>query len=220
MAIWDRLAADGESARAYRSFTIYRDLGPQRSMPAAWRVYRAEVSPGHKPGVAGVRCPGYILKWATRFLWTKRAQAWDDYQDQCQREARLKARLRAIEEMDERQVQRALLMQELATRWFANLAQKLQADPTLIEQLGATEARRLFLEAAALERIARGEPAQIVQTSAGQGMAQRRLAADLAKLTDDDLERIAASGLGASRLDSEADQEPDDHDGATEPGSP
>jgi hypothetical protein len=219
MAIWDRLATDGESTKAYRAFTIYLDLGPQRTLAQAWHAYADEAVRGQPPGSRGAKYPGYIRNWSQRYCWEERASAWDDYQADRQRETRLTARLKAIEDMDARHAQRALLMQELATRWYANLAQKLQENPALIEELTAPEVRRLFLEAAALERIARGEPAQIVQTT-GAGLAQRRLAADLAYLSDDDLERIAASGLGACRLDSEADQEPDDHDGATEPEDP
>jgi hypothetical protein len=62
-----------ESARAYRAFCIYRDLGPDRSLDRAWQRFRADQ--GQDPGSA--RRPGYWSDWSQRYKWVERAQAYD-----------------------------------------------------------------------------------------------------------------------------------------------
>jgi hypothetical protein len=200
MALWDR--QEGESTKAYRAFCIFRDLGPARTLVEAARRYGVEQVEAGKRNARGSQranrhSPGYIQRWYTRYHWRERAEAWDDVQDLATREVRLKARLQAIEDMEARQVQRAILMQELATRWYLNLLEQVQRDPAAIDRLGPEEARRLFLEAAALERVARGEPSQVVQTNGGAAERERERLRDrdVRHLTDEELKRIAGSAL-------------------------
>lgn len=65
MKPWERQEA--ESARAYEAFSLYRDMGPQRS----YRAVREKLG----------RSSGYerhLEAWAARFDWVSRANAWDD----------------------------------------------------------------------------------------------------------------------------------------------
>ena len=59
-----------ESSRAFSCFKLYRDLGPHRSVDAAWGAR----SPGKSP-----TAPGHWWVWARRFRWLARARAFDEF---------------------------------------------------------------------------------------------------------------------------------------------
>ncbi len=76
-AHWDRRA--GEGPTAFRAFTAYRDMGPERSIR---RVVKD----------LGIRW-SQASRWASRFAWVRRAAAWDDHLDRLrQREQERKVR--------------------------------------------------------------------------------------------------------------------------------
>jgi hypothetical protein len=137
----------GESAKAYAAFCLYRDLGLHRSLDEASRRYH------HRPGSAAdtgpgrrrSRASGTIRRWAERWQWTVRAQAWDQH---C---ARVKARqqVEAIAEMAERHVKEALILQNKAVERLRLLRP---------EELKPRETLSFLIEAGKLERLARGEP--------------------------------------------------------------
>lgn len=69
---WDR--RPDESAKAYKAFCIYLEMGPKaRSIDAAGCEYQ-----GHQKGIK--RASGFIRRWASQFDWPKRAAAWDAHQ--------------------------------------------------------------------------------------------------------------------------------------------
>lgn len=70
--IWTRQPE--ETAKAYRAFGIYRDLGHDRAVIEAYRRYsgRAEAS---------IRVPGYFVAWSRDYLWRDRALAFDQTLD-------------------------------------------------------------------------------------------------------------------------------------------
>lgn len=81
---WER--RNGESARAYVAFCAYRDLGPSRSLSAAY---------GQHKGIekAAVTVPGAWTRWSVKFRWVERAEAWDadvEKKQQAAFDARLK----------------------------------------------------------------------------------------------------------------------------------
>jgi hypothetical protein len=65
-----------ESARAYRAFCVYRDLGPNRSLDRAWERYCTTSDRGKNRKSA--RRPGHWGVWSQKFTWVKRAEAYDD----------------------------------------------------------------------------------------------------------------------------------------------
>jgi hypothetical protein len=77
---WERLPA--ESAKAFAAFCAYRDLGPERSLNAAYGEGRA---------------PGHWSQWSSEYRWVERATAYDAYLDAERRKVR-EAKLRALEE--------------------------------------------------------------------------------------------------------------------------
>lgn len=64
--LWDQMV--GESREAYRAFTIFRDLGPGRTIIEAARIYS-----GNRAHTGG----SHIHRWAMRWEWERRANAWD-----------------------------------------------------------------------------------------------------------------------------------------------
>lgn len=77
---WERQEREG--SRSFALFTIYRDLGPSRSLEA---VAIATI-PGRERG-DGRALSGALGRLCKRWEWTTRAEAWDDHQDEIAREA-------------------------------------------------------------------------------------------------------------------------------------
>src|ERR1700722_15966713 len=85
-----------ESARAYRAFCEYCDLGPNRSLDRAWESFCAQSNPGRVRQSA--RRPGHWAGWSQEFQWVKRAQTHDDQIDEARREANIQRR-RKLEDL-------------------------------------------------------------------------------------------------------------------------
>lgn len=73
----------GESPRAELAYRIYRDLGPNRCLAAAWRVYR-ETAPRSRsrgrPRLAHAQAgkpSGQWTAWSARFHWVERVAEYD-----------------------------------------------------------------------------------------------------------------------------------------------
>lgn len=144
---WERQPR--ESEEAFYAFTLYRDMPPrERSLR---RV--ADLIDGHEGATRGPRrrhVPGRIKRWAERFAWVERALAWDEERDRLAREAETEA----IRAMRERHAREAMALQEKAIL-------RLRAmDPG---ELTPNDVLRYFVEAAKLERLARGEPETIAE---------------------------------------------------------
>jgi hypothetical protein len=88
-----------ESARAYRAFCHYRDLGPNRSLDRAWECHCTTSDQGKNRKSA--RRPGHWGAWSQKFLWVKRADAHDDQIDEERRNAAFERR-RALREQRSR----------------------------------------------------------------------------------------------------------------------
>ncbi len=72
--IWEQ--REGESNAAYARFLMYRNLGPTRSIDAAYRQHqsgRAKATKSRKKPYV----PGQWIDDAARFDWVERASAWD-----------------------------------------------------------------------------------------------------------------------------------------------
>jgi len=136
---WER--QPGESSKAFYAFTIYRDLGPKRSLRRAAEIYYS--------GKSKVNL-GQIEYWSYKYHWVERVQAWDDYQDRLKREAHLKA----VEEMADRHVRLALALQ-------AKAAERLKQLPA--EKIGPAQLVRMIRAGVEIERKARGLPDWLIE---------------------------------------------------------
>lgn len=76
---WER--QDGETSAAFRAFLKFRDLGPDRSVLAAY----------NQEGRRAKRAPGQWNKWASLHRWKQRAASYDDHLAFAQETAREKA---------------------------------------------------------------------------------------------------------------------------------
>jgi hypothetical protein len=177
VAPWEQLP--GESSKAYAAFCLYQNLGSRRSIEEASRVYHGQSGqPGNKTAAGRRRCAsGQIRLWAERWNWSARARAWD------QELERLKwsKQVEALSEMAERHAREALMLQNKAVERLRQLRP---------EELGPRETLSYLIEAAKLERLARGEPTERV--------AEEHRFTDVKELTDDELARIVASRRGLS----------------------
>jgi hypothetical protein len=172
-APWEQLP--GESSKAYAAFCLYRDQGPQRSIEAASRAYHDR---GLQHGEAAHaqrkrRASGQIGRWAQRWNWSARARAWDEELERVRRQKQLEA----VEEMAERHAKEALMLQNKAVERLRQLRP---------EELKPRDALTYLVEAAKLERLARGEPTERV--------AEEHHFPDVEELSDDELARIIAGG--------------------------
>ncbi len=131
---WERQEKEG--TRAFAAFTLYRDMGPQRSV----RKVAQELD----------KSDTLIGRWSARHKWVERAAAWDAEQDRIHREEAQ----RAAREMAERHAQ-------IATAMMARAAQALRdTDPS---KLNPAQLARWVETAAKLERLSRGEPDSITE---------------------------------------------------------
>jgi len=161
--IWERLP--GESAKAYEAFCKYRDMPPgERSLrEVARRLGKSET---------------LISRWSSRYRWVERVQAWDDEVDRKAREAHL----RTVKEMRERHARYAVALQMKA------LDRLKQMDPDELEPL---EVLKFIVEAAKLERLARGEPDTIQEhTGKDGGPIEHRHNFDLSRLSIEELRSL------------------------------
>ena len=62
---YDRLP--GETAKAYHAFTLYRDMGVERTLDSVGKTLQKSVT--------------FLGRWSSKYEWRDRAEAWDIDQD-------------------------------------------------------------------------------------------------------------------------------------------
>jgi len=77
---WQR--QDGETVKAFTAFCQYRDLGLARTLKRGYELY-AGLEIGSRRGDP----PPYYQDWSAKNRWIKRAQEYDEYMLEMQREA-------------------------------------------------------------------------------------------------------------------------------------
>jgi hypothetical protein len=130
---WDR--QPGEGTKAWVAFCVYRDLDPAtRSLSkVAQELGKSKVLMG---------------RWSSHWRWVGRVRAWESEKDRQKRAGELKA----LEDMDRRQVAMGRLMQSKGI-------ERLNAmSPDEVQLLSVSEVIRLIETGVRLERIGRGDP--------------------------------------------------------------
>lgn len=141
---WDR--QKGESRKAYEAFSIYRDLGPSRSI--------AKVA--EKLG----KSKSLLERWSRKWNWVERTEQYDEYQDRMYRLEQEEKR----KEMAERHARQAKMFQN-------KVVQRLQTlEPS---QLSATELVRWFDTAVKVERLSLGESTDIAEVEHNGQVTER-----------------------------------------------
>jgi hypothetical protein len=133
---WDRLP--GESAKAYRALTIYRDKQADRTFEFVARE---------------LRCSGTnIRRWAKHWDWTGRVRAYDILVDRIEHDA-LSHDRRA---MKKRMARQGIDMQAAAAEGLSELQRLIKRKKRPL-RLSAADIARLAEVGGKLERYARGE---------------------------------------------------------------
>lgn len=135
-AAWERQPK--ESAQAYQAFSIYRDLGEDRSLQAVATQLSKSLQ--------------LMKRWSKNWSWGERVR---QYEDSLQREAQAKAYKKAVKELEEmqlRQIKTAVLLQKKAVQALDAL------DPLLIKPQDIV---RMISAGAQLENATRTKTADV-----------------------------------------------------------
>lgn len=141
---WDKMR--GESRQAFHNFSVYRDLGPDRSLVKAGRALG--------------KSPATLADQSKKYGWVERADAWDFYNDQKAQAEYVETRRRT----DQRQLGLAQGLQAVAgTRLVGRQASEGQARVTALDpnDLEPADVARLAIEGAKLERLVLGLPTDL-----------------------------------------------------------
>ncbi len=176
----------GETSAAYAAFCTYRDLGPGRSLDAAYA--RAQgLQKGDK------RASGHFQRWHRDYAWRSRAEAFDAFLDQAKRQAEVEKWKQRGEELVEKQFAVAMAMLKKAEQMLAFPLARQTAEQAGEE--GATievtiePAKWNFNSIARLAKVAveLGRLACGLRTKHEQSV---HFEIDPSQLTDEQLERI------------------------------
>jgi hypothetical protein len=134
----------------YAHFQCYRDLPPpRRTMDNAFHVFQGQPLLGSGP--ARHVLPGSWQGQRRKWRWIERVEAYDRWKEKSQLEAERDGTLEAWREMGERHAREAMALQQKALERLRLL------NP---EELSAAEVRQFLVQAATLERLARGASLQ------------------------------------------------------------
>lgn len=135
---WER--QEGETPKAYEAFTVYRDMGIQRSV----RKVARELS----------KSETLMARWSGAYDWVDRVAAWDSEQDRVARQQQLDD----IKKMRKKHA-------NIADAMLIKAAAALKRIPT--DEIKATDISRMVDIASRLERISRGDTESILETRDG-----------------------------------------------------
>jgi len=139
-----------ESENDYAHFQCYRDLPPtRRNMKNAYLTFSGNPIAGQLSDTRNTP-----ISWRSKsqkWRWGERCQAFDIWKEKSQLEAERDGTLEAWREMGERHAREAMALQQKAL-------QRLQAMNPM--ELSAAEVRQYLVQAATLERLARGASLQ------------------------------------------------------------
>ncbi len=155
---------DNEGPEAFEAFTIYRDMGLDRSLV---RV-AAQLSKSEQ----------LMARWSGTHEWVKRIRAYDMEVDR----RKHIGDLRGIEDMRRRQTKLAMQLQELGALELKKLLKRARSydDAGVVDD---TLMLKLIDAGSKLERVVRGEPGEIIQTTGND-------AVDLTDVSIDDLKAL------------------------------
>jgi hypothetical protein len=164
---WDR--QPGESSRAYRFFSEYRSMGPDRSLVKL----RERAKAGGRS--VSVRL---LERWSAKMRWVMRSQRYDDYleyQDRMQQEKERR-------EMHKRHAKMGMLAQSFAVRKLEKLSNRIEQDE---EHVSPGEVARILDVGVKVERLARGESTESHELSGpGGGPVKLDLAETLKRIDE------------------------------------
>ncbi len=144
---WERLEQESDSA--FEAFAMYRDMGADRSLAKVGRQVGK-----HKT---------LMERWSSKYSWGLRCRGWDEELDRQAREERIVEVL----DMRRRQANLGRALQGLASKGLRQMTTTTDAEGKTVPidpRLSAAEIARLAKDGALLERLALGEPGDILET--------------------------------------------------------
>lgn len=172
---WDR--KPGESKQSFHSFSVYRDLGPTRSLAkAALLLGKAE---------------GTLHQQSTKNGWVERAEAWDFYRDRLRQQEIIEQERQAFEQ--QRDLGRVLRI-SAAVRMTGRAAGMRgdkpieEVEPLDLNTLDAADVARLAAEGVKIERLALGLPTDL--SKGLDSFSTREVVEIVQQLVDGALERM------------------------------
>lgn len=135
---WER--QEGETAKAFEAFCVYRDLGIQRSIA--------------KTGKSLGKTCAHLEAWSSKYNWVERATQWDAEQDRAVRQQQLDD----IKKMRKRHA-------DLAEAMLIKAARALKRIPD--DEIKAGDVTRMLDIATKVERISRGDSETIIEERDG-----------------------------------------------------
>ena len=134
---WER--QQDETSKAYEAFTVYRDLGTNRSITKTSQTLNKNRTT--------------IAEWSTKYDWVKRAAAWDSEQDRIRQ-----AQVEEIKKMRKRHA-------DIASAMLIKAAQALKNIPQ--DEIKPGDISRMVDVASKLERISRGDVGEVIEGGDG-----------------------------------------------------
>ena len=159
---WER--QPNESERAFEAFTVYRDMGAERSYAKS----------GKKLG----KSKTIIERWGRVYRWAERIEAWTDEQDRLTREALIKG----ITAMRKNHT-------DVAYEMLQKARAALQSLP--LEEMTMTDVARAVDVASKLERLSRGEPTERTESRNEIGGGVTIITDPYGELTTEELRKLA-----------------------------
>jgi hypothetical protein len=150
---------EGETPMAFDAFLIYRAIGPTRSIKKTARKIKKHYS--------------QIEKWSAKYNWIARAKRWDEEVAQAEAEAELAE----IKAMRRRQIKMALEMQNISSKELKKVKEisKKYKEAPVVDTKVALKMAELGTN---LERLNRGEPNEISETTVVEQPDYSNLSAD------------------------------------------
>ncbi len=155
-ACW--LKQEFETDTAFHRFTVYRDLGPERTLE------KVREKLGKKPSYSA-----QIQKWSRKNAWVRRVEAYDAEQDRLRLEAETKEKIIAARKTIKEMAATAEALWKLAARDLENWHLMLQDEKAKAAKekrrakpaLSPADLQRLADTGMKLHRLAMGEPDSI-----------------------------------------------------------
>lgn len=139
---WER--QENESAKAYAAFSVYRDMGADRSLAKVGQVVGKSTK--------------MMEKWSKAHNWVERAEQWDLEQDKILR----KQQVEDIKKMRKRHA-------DLAQAMLVKAAMALNKIP--VEEIKPSDITRMADVASKMERISRGDVGDVVEERQGESIS-------------------------------------------------
>jgi hypothetical protein len=190
---WERL--ERESTEAFAAFAIYRDMGRDRTIEAAFNKHKDDTAQIKRKSGAKKQAPnGTWTAWTSEHRWVERARAYDEHNDRIELEARAAERAKIAAKLEARRLEQREreweLSQQLQDKAKSLITQSLEAR--------AGDSARLAEAGSRLARLSVGMETDHQKITGGASSA---LDIDLSDKDDDQL-RAYLGGLAeaAARL--------------------